>query len=371
MHSDYTQPLRGRQATAAARREPSSAGQSLPRLLVANTVCMVEVAKTAACYTRLVPRTMSWQRTSSRLQFIRPLAVALLAASSLSIAPGFAQSITAVEDTSPAALVSAAVANEMAAAKNTTVKHMFSDRKQTPRGSQTKLYLETTEAMAGLLIANDDKPVSTDQMQNELNHLQHLVADHDDLRRKARQEHEDAEHTLRIVKALPDAFLYEFDGAEPSQPNLGKPGDELLRLKFRPNPHYSPPSRVEQVLMGMQGYLLIDKAARRIARIDGTLFREVSFGWGILGHLDKGGSFLVDQADVGDGTWQITHMRLNFTGKIMLVKNFTVRTEETFCDFRRVPDDTSFAKGVELLKAEQARLRGEIPSRVEASKNLH
>jgi hypothetical protein len=314
---------------------------------------------------------MSWLRTSSRREFSRLFGVALLAACSLSIAPGFAQSIAAAQDTSPAALVRAAVENEMAAATNTAVKHMFRDRKQTPRGSQTKLYLETTEAMAGLLIANDDKPVSPEQMQNELNHLQHLVADRDDLRRKAKQEHEDAEHTLRIVKALPDAFLYEFDGTEPSQPNLGKLGGDLVRLKFRPNPHYSPPSHIEQALLGMRGYLLIDKGAKRIARIDGTLFREVSFGWGILGHLDKGGSFVVEQAEVGDGTWQITRMRLNFTGKIMLVKNFTVKTEEIFCDFRRVPDSTTFAKGVELLKAEEAKLRGEHAGRVEASKNLH
>jgi hypothetical protein len=315
---------------------------------------------------------MSWRRISSPLCLIQlTFAVARLAALSISIAPGFAQSIASADDTSPAALVRTAVANETAAAKDTTIKHMFRSRKQTPRGSQTKLYLETTEAMAGMLIANDDKPVSPEQMQNELHHLQHLVNDHDDLHRKARQEHEDAEHTLRIIKALPDAFLYDFDGSEPSQSDMGKPGDELVRLKFRPNPHYSPPSRVEQVLSGMRGSLLIDKAAGRIAKIEATLFREVSFGWGILGHLDKGGSFVVDQADVGDGTWQITHMRLNFTGKIMMVKGLNIRTDEAFSDFRRVPDDTTFAKGVELLKEEQAKLQREYQSRTAASQNLH
>jgi len=110
----------------------------------------------------------------------------------------------------------------------------------------------------------------------------------------------------------------------------------------------------------MQGYLLIDKNACRLAKIEATLFREVSFGWGILGHLDKGGTFLVEQADVGDGAWEVTHMRLDFTGRIMMVKRLAIKSEETFTEFRRVPDDLTFAKGVELLKTEHARLqRGE------------
>jgi len=127
-------------------------------------------------------------------------------------------------------------------------------------------------------------------------------------------------------------------------------------LKFRPNPAYQSPSRVEQVLEGMQGFVLIDPAARRMARIDGTLFKEVGFGWGILGHLDKGGHFLVEQRDVGDDSWEVSRMSLGFTGKILLFKSIAIKSEEVFSDFRRVPDGTTFAQGVEMLEAEEAKL---------------
>jgi hypothetical protein len=110
------------------------------------------------------------------------------------------------------------------------------------------------------------------------------------------------------------------------------------------------------VLAGMQGYILVDAAIRRIVKIDGTLFKDVSFGWGFLGHLDKGGHFLVEQSEVGDGTWEITHMSLNFTGKILLFKGISIATDEVLSDFRRVPADTTFAQGVDLLKMEQAKL---------------
>ena len=105
----------------------------------------------------------------------------------------------------------------------------------------------------------------------------------------------------------------------------------------------------------MQGVLVIDPAAKRIAKIDGTLFKEVGFGWGILGHLDKGGHFLIEQQNVGGG-WDIAHMSLEFTGKILLFKNLSIKTDEVFTDFRPVPGDTTFAGGVEILKAEEAKL---------------
>jgi hypothetical protein len=130
----------------------------------------------------------------------------------------------------------------------------------------------------------------------------------------------------------------------------------MKRLKFTPNPSYSPPSHVEQVLQGMQGYLLVDAAARRIARIDGVLFRDVTFGWGIIGHLDKGGHFRVQQADVGDGSWDITAMSLRMTGKILLFKSISMTSDEVFSDFQPVPSDLSFARGVELLKTQQEKL---------------
>ncbi|MGA8620020.1 MAG: hypothetical protein WB660_16040 [Candidatus Sulfotelmatobacter sp.] len=252
-------------------------------------------------------------------------------------------------------LVRATVANETAAANNPSIKHMFRDHKKTPQGSQTRIYVETHEAMAGMTVAYDDKPLTPQQLQNEEGRLAGLVNNREQLRRKQRQEREEAEHTLSIIKALPDAFLFDYDGEEVGTPTLGREGAQLVRLKFRPNPGFRPPSRVEEVLVGMNGFLLIDPASRRIARIDGTLFKEVTFGWGILGHLDKGGHFFVQQQDLGDGSWDVSCMRLEFTGKILMFKSIAIKSTETFSNFRRVPAGITFAQGVEMLKAEEAK----------------
>lgn len=251
-------------------------------------------------------------------------------------------------------LVRAAVANEVAH-NNDPTKHIFRSRKESAQGSQTRLYVETRDAMAGMTIAYNDKPLTAEQTQGETGRLAWLESHPEQLKRKHAQEVENADRTLRIVKALPDAFLYQYDGEET---DLADPGGtyKFVRLKFSPKPSYQPPTHVEQVLVGMQGVIVIDPVGLRIAKIDGTLSREVGFGWGILGHLDKGGHFLVEQQNVGNGCWEVSHMSLAFTGKILLFKNLSIKSDEVLTDFRRVPDDTTFAQGVELLKAEEIKL---------------
>jgi hypothetical protein len=240
-----------------------------------------------------------------------------------------------------------------------SIRHMFRSRKQTPKGSQTHIYIETEQAMAGMLVAVNGHPLSPDQKQAELKHLSWLESNPDALRKKHAREKEDSDRTTRIMRALPDAFRYQYAGTEDGTAAIGRPGVKLVRLKFTPNPAYSPPTRAEQVLTGMQGTLLIDPELHRLACIDGKLFQGVNFGWGIFGHLDKGSVFHVQQADVGDNSWEITEMKLNITGKILLFKNLSMISDEVFSDFQRVPDNTTFAKGVEMLKAEEERFAAE------------
>jgi hypothetical protein len=264
---------------------------------------------------------------------------------------------TLAEDPSniaPAEIVRRAVHNEIASNQNSGMHFRFKDEKLTPQISQTKLMVETTDATAGLLVMQNGHPLTTQQRHDEEARLANYVRSPQELRRKKKQEKEDAEHTERILRALPDAFLYQRDGTQPGREGLGAPGDELIRLNFRPNPDYNPPSHVEQVLTGMSGNLLIDTTQNRIAEINGTLSKEVGFGWGILGHLDPGGRFLVQQADVGEHQWEVTHMQLSFTGKVLFVKKISIHSNDTFSDFHSVPGNLTFAQGVELLKKEAA-----------------
>ena len=105
---------------------------------------------------------------------------------------------------------------------------MFRSRRQTPKGSQTRIYVETNQALAGMLIAINDRPLTPEQQSAESNHLASLINNPEQLRKKAAREKEDEDRSLRIVKALPDAFCYEYAGTESSAPGLGKTGFQTV-----------------------------------------------------------------------------------------------------------------------------------------------
>jgi hypothetical protein len=56
----------------------------------------------------------------------------------------------------------------------------------------------------------------------------------------------------------------------------------------------------------MVGELWVDQAQLRLVKIDAHLISDVNFGWGVLGRLYKGGSILVENADVGLHHWETT-----------------------------------------------------------------
>jgi len=285
---------------------------------------------------------------------LRRMVIAAVACALPFVASGLAgqePTLSAYRD--PSELVRKAVQNEIKAGNDGSPHFLFRGTKTTPKGSTTKIYVETIDATAGLIVAYDGKPLTAEQQRDEWTRVERFVSDPEELRKKRQQERDNADRTMRITRALPDAFIYEYAGEEPGTSEVGRPGDTLVKLTFRPDPRYEPPSRVEEILTGMQGYVLVDPARIRIASIDGTLVKEVGFGWGILGHLDRGGRFIVHQKEVGDNVWELSSMSLSFTGKILLFKNLNIKSTEVFSGFKPVPKDLTFAQAIALLKKEE------------------
>jgi len=241
-------------------------------------------------------------------------------------------------------LVRRVIANEDKASKE-HLRFLYRLRTEKPAtGAITKELVETNEGEVARLIAVNDKAPTAQQRQADDERLQKLASDPQSRAAKRKQQKEDEERTTRMVKALPDAFLYEYDGFE------SRDGQQLVRLKFKPNPNYDPPNRELQVYQGMEGAMLVEPGDERLVKIEAHLFKGVNFGWGILGHLDPGGQFEVGQSRVGGDRWEVTEMRLKFTGKILLFKNLNITEHETAFDYRRAPDNLSFIQGIEFLK---------------------
>jgi hypothetical protein len=233
-------------------------------------------------------------------------------------------------------------------------KYFYVVRKLTPNSEQTKEYVETDEGSVGRLIAIDDKALSADQRQKEDAHLQKLASDPETKDKHRKEQLEDEERANKMLKAMPDAFIFQYDGTEAS-PQYGS----VVRLQFKPNPNFNPPSRETQVYRGMEGTMLIDPAEKRLLRIAGTLTQEVTFGWGIFGHLDKGGQFTVEQSKISPNRWETTMLHMKFTGRVLLFKKLNVDETEISGNFRAAPPHLTLAEGVSVLKQQNPQLAQE------------
>ena len=246
-------------------------------------------------------------------------------------------------DIDPIELVRAAAKNEIKAAD---MVHycMFKDSIEYKDHSVTREIVRTNQGGLWTTLLTNGKPLTPEERQKDNDRLVKF-ANNPEARRKRREANkaEDQRASL-MLSSLPDAFLYTYVGSD-----NGPAGEELVHLKFKPNPKFNPPNHETAIYLGMDGDLIIDRKAMRIAKIDGTLFKDVDFGWGILGRLYKGGKFIIVQRDVGGGNWEEVQETLQFNGKILMIKSLTVWSNETMTDFRPVPDNLTTAQALDLL----------------------
>jgi len=242
------------------------------------------------------------------------------------------------------ALLDRALANELNAAQETSrdPSHpmRYRLRKTSPRLTSTKEIVETRDGEVARLIAIGDKPLCATDEANEEARLNALLGDPVRQRRRKQAEDDDAGRVLKVLRALPNAFL--FQDAGPGEGPTGK----VEKFTFRPNPAFDPPDLETEVLPAMSGEIWIDPVHLRVARLEGRLQRDVDFGWGILGRLNKGGWIVIEQADVGESQWRTVRFEMQMSGRVVF-KNRVFDTTEEQTNYAPLP--VSYQKAIEML----------------------
>lgn len=280
-----------------------------------------------------------WQLASASARHTVVLAAAIL----LAVFAFYLPAQAAPAQTSPADLVRKVVANELRTENADHSHWMFRLETQKPNGP--KEVDEVVETKSGDLkrpILINGQPLNQSQQQQADRQLEQQARNPDLLRKSQKDQSEDEARSQRMLKLLPDAFLYTY----------GEHRDNLVELKFTPNPHFNPPNREAEVFHAMQGSLWVDSKQLRLAEISGRLMREVKFGLGLLGHLDKGGQFDVKQAEVAPGYWELTVLNVQMRGKALFFKTINVQQYMARSDFKLLSPDLTLAQGADLLRKE-------------------
>lgn len=241
------------------------------------------------------------------------------------------------------ALVDRTLANEIHAAETPGPLMIYRLRKSSPRLTTTKKIVETRDGDVARLLLVNDRPLGAVQEQQEETRLDTLLANPGRQRHRKQSEDADSARALKVLEALPHAFLYHYAGE--SEGAAGK----IEKFAFESNPQFEPADLETEVLTEMAGQIWIDPAAGRVTHLEGQLRHDVDFGWGILGRLSKGGWISIDQADVGGGMWRIVRFQMAMTARV-LFRTRSYDTVEVESNFKPLPAGTGYREGVRLLR---------------------
>jgi len=246
----------------------------------------------------------------------------------------------AASSTNPAQLVRVVVGNELRSSEKDHSHWMYRDHDIEPGKNAVKQCVETSGGQLCRVLERDGHVLTPQEQEQEKKHIHDVVSNPGEQKKKQKAQQEDDRKAAELVNMLPNGFLYEYDGEQ---------GD-YTRLKFRPNPDFAPPSREATVFHCMAGTMLIDRRQKRLADLRGTLIRNVDFGWGMLGRLNKGGTFEVRRQDVGENHWVTTLLDVHIYGKALFFKTINAEQHEVDDNFKRVPDRLTLAQGASMLE---------------------
>jgi hypothetical protein len=204
---------------------------------------------------------------------------------------------------------------------------------------QVEEIIETKEGSLSRLLSINDHSLTAKQQEEEDQRVQALMTSQSAKRKLQRVLDAETLQGRRLFKMLPDAFVFNYAGGD----------GNLVRLSFRANPNFRPPSLEARVFHDMEGEMWVDCKQERLAAFNGHLNQDVKFGFGLLGHLDKGGHFEVGQAEVVPGHWDMTSMSVEMTGKALLFKSIGVQKRENRRDFHQVSDDLTLTQAADIL----------------------
>jgi hypothetical protein len=251
-----------------------------------------------------------------------------------------AQPTTTPATTAQLELISRATENELQALES-PVPFRYQERLEWPWGTETRSVIETSEGRADRIVQFAGGPLSSEQQAKQERRLKKLLSDHDAVKNEVQDQKAETQRRIRMVKAFPRAFFFDFAGRE----------NGLLRFDFRPNPEFSPKDRETQMYRGMEGKVWVEPVHERIVQVQGKLVKDVSFGWGIFGHLNKGGIYEISQTQLSPGIWRITTLNVDVKGRIFLLNSFRFMRRESNSHFRAVSSSLTYPAAVQTLLA--------------------
>ena len=215
------------------------------------------------------------------------------------------------------------------------------------KGDQVRDVIESKDGTVARLILKDGRPLTEDEDKAERQRLNDMIASPSAYLKHVKDDGEGRKLADQLIRLMPDAMIYSY---APGQPQTGsKDGSPEVVLDYKPNPKFSPPSTPAQALTGLEGRVWIDAKSRQVVRMEGTIFRAVNFGWGMLAHIYPGGHVVLEQANVGGNRWIFTRFKEDLSVRALMVKTIHVHANVEAGSFQTLPGPIGYQDAVRML----------------------
>jgi hypothetical protein len=176
------------------------------------------------------------------------------------------------------------------------------------------------------LVKKDGKPLSDDEQKKENERVQKRIRDVQNRREKkeakeekAKREGKEDEDEVSI-----EQFLRICQFVNPRRERFR--GQDVLVFDFEPNPDFKPRKLAEKLIHSLAGVLWVDEQAHDVARLEAYFAENVKIGGGLVASLQKGTSFVFEQAFVNNEVWLPTYQEAQIAARVLLVKG--IKTHE-------------------------------------------
>jgi hypothetical protein len=257
-------------------------------------------------------------------------------------------SVASLLSTPPRAWAADAAANELLALHHRGSYLRYRMDTDNERGNQARYVVESRDGTVARLIRKDGRPLTADEDEGERQRLNDAVASPAAYAKHVKNGESEKKMADTLVPLMADAMLYSY---APGQPQTGKNGGALeIVLDYKPDPKWVPPNTEAQALTGLEGRVWIDAKTRCVVRMEGTIFRAVNFGWGMLAHIYPGGKLVMEQTSAGGNRWIFTSFSMQLSVRALMVKTLNIHSSAKTSGYQMIAP-MSYQDAIGLLLA--------------------
>jgi hypothetical protein len=178
------------------------------------------------------------------------------------------------------------------------------------------------------LISKDGKPLGEEEQKKENEKTQKEIREHEkkDAKDKEKAKKDDDDPGIEV-------FLRACQFVNPRRERFR--GQDVLVFDFEPNPEFKPHKLAEKLVQKLAGVVWIDEKSHDVARLEAYFVGDFKLAAGMLANLQKGTSFVFEQAFTNNEVWLPTYAEVHVGVRVLLVKGFKVNAVIRYSDYKR------------------------------------